>query len=110
MAENIASALEKVDPAHAEDYKRNLEAFQKRIDEALFGAELVKQVGGRQLSRLARQGRLTEYLEKEGLAGSLGGWLKKAEPLRGRSIVTYHKTSAYLAERFGFTVPLACVN
>ena len=106
MAENVAAALQKIDPAHGEDYKRNLETFQKKIDEALFGAELVKQVGGRQLARLARQGRLDEYLEKEKLAGSLGGWLELTKPLRGRPIVTYHKTSAYLAARFGFTVPI----
>jgi zinc/manganese transport system substrate-binding protein len=106
MAENIARALEALDPAHAPDYRQNLERFQARIDEALFGAELVKNVGGRQLSRLARQGRLTEYLERQDLAGSLGGWLRKAEPLRGRPVVTYHKTSVYLADRFGFEVPV----
>jgi len=104
MAENISGALCKVDPAHAEDYRANLERFQKRVDEALFGPELVAQVGGRQLTRLARQGRLLDYLAKEKLA--LGGWLAKAEPLRGRPIVTYHKTTAYLADRFGFHVPI----
>jgi zinc/manganese transport system substrate-binding protein len=66
----------------------------------------VKQVGGEKLSRLARQGRLTEYLESKQLTGTLGGWLKQAEPLRGRPIITYHKTSIYLAERFGFQIPV----
>lgn len=104
MAGNIATALEKLDAAHAKEYAENLERFEKRIDEALFGKELVEQVGGRQLARQARQGRLAEYLAREELDGKLGGWLKQAEALRGRPIVTYHKTCAYLAERFGFEV------
>lgn len=106
MAENICTALCKLDAAHAAEYQQNLERLQQRIDEALFGPELVKQVGGRQLARLARQGRLYEYLQRENLSAALGGWLAKAAPLRGRPIVTYHKTSAYLAERFGFSVPV----
>ena len=106
MAGNIASALKQVDPAGTEAYGQGLELLEKRIDEALFGPELVEQVGGRQLGRLARQGRLAEYLEREQLSGALGGWLKKAAVLRGRPVVTYHKTSAYLADRFGFTVPI----
>jgi ABC-type Zn uptake system ZnuABC Zn-binding protein ZnuA len=106
MAENIASAFGKLDPANAAEYRRNLEAFQARIDGALFGAELVKEIGGRKLARLARQGQLWAYLERESLGGKLGGWLKLAEPLRGRPIVTYHKTTAYLADRFGFAVPI----
>lgn len=106
MAGNIAAALQKVDPAHGDEYGKNLAALEQRIDVALFGEELVKQVGGRQLGRLARQGRLNEYLEREKLTDALGGWLREAMPLRGRSIVTYHKTSAYLADRFGLTVPI----
>jgi len=106
MAGNIATAFAKLDAARADEYKRDQERFERRIDEALFGKELVEQVGGKQLSRQARQGHLNDYLAREDLAGKLGGWLAKTEPLRGRPLVTYHKTSAYLAERFGFTVPV----
>jgi len=106
MAENIERALAAADPAHAEAFHTNLEAFQRRIDEALFGAELVDDVGARQLARQARAGRLNEYLEREGLSDKLGGWLARAAPLRGRPIITYHKTCIYLAERFGFTIPI----
>jgi zinc/manganese transport system substrate-binding protein len=106
MAENVATTFCTVDPANADDYRKNLADFQRRIDEALFGPELVEEVGGKQLSRLARQARLDEYLEKHELASKLGGWLAQAAPLRDRPIVTFHKTSVYLAERFGFRVPI----
>jgi zinc/manganese transport system substrate-binding protein len=106
MAENIAKAFQAIDPARAQDYQRDLERFQARIDEELFGSELVKEVGGRQLGRMARQGKLADYLQKGNLAGKLGGWMKEAEPLRGRPVVTYHKSWIYFAERFGLTIPV----
>jgi ABC-type Zn uptake system ZnuABC Zn-binding protein ZnuA len=106
MASNICDGLSRVDSGHAGDYKARLESFQEKIDESMFGPELVKQVGGKKLGRLAREDRLNDYLQSKDLAKLLGGWLKKAEVLRGRPIVTYHKTSIYLAQRFGFTIPL----
>jgi zinc/manganese transport system substrate-binding protein len=106
MAETIAKALVVLDPEHAEGYRLRLGTFQARVDEALFGRALVEEVGGGKLARLARQGRLDDYLAQKGLAGKVGGWSKQAEPLRGRPIVTYHKTAVYLAARFGFRVPI----
>lgn len=106
IASNVADGLVRVDPANEADYRANLERFQRRVDEALFGKELVDEVGGRQLTRLARQGRLADYLAREGLGDRLGGWLAEAAPLAGRPIVTYHKTCAYLADRFGMVVPV----
>ena len=106
MAANICDGLCKVDAVHASDYKARLDAFQQKVDDALFGPELVKQVGGKKLARLAREDRLNDYLQSKDLTKLLGGWLKSAEVLRGRPIVTYHKTSIYMAQRFGFTIPL----
>jgi zinc/manganese transport system substrate-binding protein len=106
IAENIARGLEAVDAAHAEVYRTRLKAYEDRIDRALFGPELVEEVGGAKLSRLAEQDRLSEYLEQHKLADKLGGWLKRAAPLKGRPIVTYHKTAIYAAQRFGFTIPI----
>lgn len=106
MAETIATAMAALDPARAEGYRGRLTAFQERIDEALFGRALLEEVGGSKLSRLARQGRLEDYLARRELTDKLGGWLERAKPLRGRPVVTYHKTAAYLADRFGFHVPI----
>src|SRR5258706_7634313 len=83
MAANIAQGLEAVDPAHKDEYEANLKRFQERIDEALFGAELVKQVGGKMLTRQARQGRLSEYLAQKPYDKLLGGWPAPAGPPPG---------------------------
>lgn len=106
MAANISAGLCRLRPKHTEEFEANLADFERRIDEALFGAELVQRVGGKQLSRLARGGRLTEYLERRELTDSLGGWMARARPLVGRPVVTYHKTFVYLSNRFGFVVPV----
>ncbi len=106
LAGNIATALEELDGAHKQTYEDNLADFRHRIDVALYGAELVDEVGGRKLDRLAKGGRLSDYLEHRELTEMLGGWLAKAAPLAGRPIVTYHKTFIYLATRFGFTIPI----
>ncbi|HTF90314.1 MAG TPA: metal ABC transporter substrate-binding protein [Planctomycetota bacterium] len=106
MAENISQAFSKLDAAHAADYAKRLADFDARIDTSMFGAELVKQVGGEKLTRLARQGRLDAYLEEKKLGASLGGWMKATLPLRGRPVITYHKTSIYFANRFGLVIPV----
>jgi len=76
------------------------------IDERLFGPKLVGILGGQTLCNLAEQGKLIDFLgehEFEGkpLVENLGGWLKKMLPLRGLSIVCYHKNWVYFAKLFG---------
>jgi len=106
MAANLAAGFERVDPAHKADYETRLKAFTDKLDQSLFGEELVKAVGASKLCRLCEQDQLDDYLTKRNLADKLGGWLKKAAPLKGRPIVTYHKTFVYFANRFGLTIPL----
>jgi ABC-type Zn uptake system ZnuABC Zn-binding protein ZnuA len=106
MAANIEAGLEKVDPAHAATYQERLKKFQDKIDVALFGEDLVKEVGGRMLTRKARGGKLDEYLQAGQLTDKLGGWLAKARPLKGRPVITYHKSWIYFTERFGLQVPI----
>ncbi len=109
VARNIAIGLVKVDPEHKATYEANLAAFEKKIDESLFGAELVEMVGASTLTRLAERGKLIPFLEKRKVKGRpmveyLGGWLKKAMPLRNRKIVTYHKNWIYFEQLFGLQV------
>ena len=106
MAANIAHGLEKVDAAHAGQYEERLKKFEEKIDVAMFGQALVTEVGARMLTRKAREGKLDSYLESRKLDERLGGWMKRTVPLRGRPIVTYHKSWIYFAERFGLTIPI----
>lgn len=104
IADNIAAGLKGVHPAAAAAVDERLKRFKDRIDEAIFGSELLKEVGARTLTRKALDGSLPSWLEERKLSGKLGGWLKKAQPLRGAKMIEYHKTWIYLAKLLGFEI------
>jgi zinc/manganese transport system substrate-binding protein len=104
LADNIAAGLKSVSPASAAAVDERLKKFKDRIDEAMFGAELVKEVGARTLTRKALDGSIGPWLEERKLAGKLGGWLKKAQPLRGAKVIEFHRTWIYLAKLLGFEI------
>jgi zinc/manganese transport system substrate-binding protein len=105
-ARNIANGLIKNDPGGKETYLQNLRALHKEIDERLFGPKLVEMLSGETLCNLAEQGKLIGFLEEHKFEGKpllehLGGWVKQMLPLRGVSIVSYHKNWVYFARLFG---------
>ncbi len=101
VADNIAAGLGRVDPANAATYTANAKAFRAKIDERLFGKELVAFMGGDLLERLERGGKLAPFLESKGLTPKLGGWLKDGAALRGKPVVFYHQSWSYFIARFG---------
>ncbi len=104
VADNIATGLGRVDPSNAAVYTQNAAAYKKKIDEALFGADLVGYMGGDLLSRLAAAGTLDTTLAKKRLTARLGGWLAKGAPLKGKPVVFYHQSWPYFIARFGVKV------
>ena len=105
-ARNIAAGLTRNDAAGKATYERNLRALERRLDEALFGKELVDLLGGKTLCDLAEKNQLIPFLEGREYKGKplidyLGGWVKQMMPLRGKPIVTYHKNWVYFIRLFG---------
>jgi hypothetical protein len=105
-AGNICEALKRADPAGAPYYDARRQDLAKRLDEALFGPELVKLIGIQKLTRLAETGQLDAFLSGNQLGGQplaarAGGWLKAAAPLRGAKAYEYHRVWAYFARLFG---------
>jgi ABC-type Zn uptake system ZnuABC Zn-binding protein ZnuA len=45
-----------------------------------------------------------DFLDEHGQLDALGGWLAEAMPLRGRTIVCYHKNWIYFTTLFGLNV------
>jgi zinc/manganese transport system substrate-binding protein len=108
VARNITIGLQKVDPANTDYYQQNRDEFCATIDKAMFGEELVTMFGGETLEQLLHNKTLFTFLDKdykgEKLSNKLGGWLKKAQPFRGKKIIAYHKNWAYLSDTFGMQV------
>lgn len=109
IAGHIAAGLSRVDPANAAAFESNLESFRRRIDQSLYGEELLELLGSDTLDPLLRQGRLIDFLEREQHAGRplldrLGGWLLQALPMRGAEIAAYHNNWVYFSEVFGVEV------
>ncbi|HLF20596.1 MAG TPA: metal ABC transporter substrate-binding protein, partial [Bacteroidota bacterium] len=107
VADNIAERLKKLEPANSDLYESRLEAFKERIDEAMFGGELMKVVGKRAgdiLTRRARNDELDEWLKSRKLDSKIGGWMKDIARLKGLRVMTYHKTYIYFCDRFGLHI------
>ena len=104
VAGSIAKRMSKLSPENTEAFEKNLAAFQKALDECMFGAALVKKVGGGKLWAMELKGTLNEYLTVRKLTNDLGGWLGVMRPLKGSKIITHHRSWSYFANRFGLTV------
>jgi len=104
-AENITIGLIKNDPEGKSYYQSHLETLKAEFDKRLFGETLLA-LGGDTLCRLAEQGKLIDFLQKQKLKDQplthhLGGWMGKMLPLRGTPVVVYHKNWSYLIHLFG---------
>lgn len=108
IAKNITIGLKKVDPANAAFYDKNRDAYIKKVDNALFGKQLVEMFGGETLTEMLLNHTLFEFLESEyegqKLIDLLGGWLKEAQSFRGKKIIAYHKNWAYFSDVFGLNI------
>ena len=104
MAHSIAQRLTKLDPENADGYRANLGDFKRRLDTEMFGEQLVDRLGGNRLWSLALAGKLDAHVKENGLGDVAGGWYQQLTPLKGKNLITYHRSWGYFAERFGLTV------
>lgn len=104
FALNIERVLSSQKPQYAAEFKANLAAFRSKLDNAMFGAELVKKFGGDTLWTWERNGQLDQKLREGGASGMLAGWSGRLAPYAGRPILTYHRSLSYLANRFGLRI------
>jgi ABC-type Zn uptake system ZnuABC Zn-binding protein ZnuA len=109
IAENITIGLEKLEPDNSSFYQENLKTFKQKMDNKVFGEELVKLMGGNLLTKLANSGQLIDFLSTKKYKGRkmidyLGGWMKKGMVFRNKKIVAYHKNWIYFKNLFGLDI------
>jgi zinc/manganese transport system substrate-binding protein len=100
VAGTIADSLGRVDPSRAGAWREGAAAFARRVDEAMFGKEILEAAPVRRLERLLARGELGEWLREKGLEGKAGGWAGILLPFSGAKVVAHHGHFTYLADRF----------
>ena len=78
--------------------------FRQRLGAALVGEALSRKYDFEKLALLAEHGRLVDFLDSQGDAALLGGWLAALRPQAGTKVVAEHDAWAYFAARFGLQV------
>ena len=101
IAATIAERLSALYPERKSDFEKNLHAFERDLDTHMFGAAWVEACGGDALWKALVEKRLDALAAEKGVAGKAGGWYAALLPHQGKTIVTYHRSWPYLAERFG---------
>ncbi|UCC73515.1 MAG: zinc ABC transporter substrate-binding protein [Gemmatimonadota bacterium] len=105
IARNILATLKRADPANADVYEANAQAFEDRVMRRLFGDQLIDILGADPILQLARNYEFWDFASSQSFQGRplthyLGGWLAEAAPFRGRRMACYHKNWAYFSARF----------
>lgn len=104
VARLLRDRLSAVRPTHKAAFEERYIAFRQRLGAALVGEPLAQKYEVEKLALLAENGRLHSFLQSQGEASLLGGWLGQMLPYAGSKAVADHNMWPYFARRFGLTV------
>lgn len=104
VAGAIHDKLVALRPADQARFDERFAAFRKAVATSLVGATLAAKYDVEKLALLAEHGKLVEFLQSQGDAKDLGGWLEAVAPTFGAKVVDDHPMWPYFARRFGLVV------
>ncbi|MCA8918218.1 MAG: zinc ABC transporter substrate-binding protein [Planctomycetes bacterium] len=104
VAELLRDRFAKLLPKHKEDFEDNFKTFKAELGKRLVGEKLAEKYDFTKLARLFEFNKLTKFLDQQGEASLLEGWLKDLQPNWGTKVVTDHKLWSYFSKRFGIEV------
>lgn len=104
VATALRDKLAELRPEAAVEIDRRLAALRARIGASLVGKALAAKLDPGKLAILYEAGKLDPFLESQGAAGEIGGWLGALRPLRGREVIADHNLWPYFAQAFGIRV------
>ncbi len=100
----LRDTLRALRPADATLFDRRYDAFAREVSTALVGSTLAAKYDVEKLCLLFEHGKLPSFLETQGDARELGGWLGQLNPDFGTAVVDDHNMWPYFARRFGLRV------
>lgn len=104
VAELLRDKFSELQPGNARYFADRYMNFHERVGVALVGESLAKQYEFEKLALLFEHGKLNDFLQSQGEAAVLGGWLALMSPYFGAKVVADHNVWPYFARRFGVTV------
>jgi ABC-type Zn uptake system ZnuABC Zn-binding protein ZnuA len=104
VARSIADRLATLRPELKTRVESGYAALRDDINMALVGASLAQKYDVEKLALLFERGALGTFLQQQGDAGALGGWLGKLLPYYGTKVVDDHPLWPYFARRFGLQI------
>jgi len=104
VAALVRDRLTELRPDARDAFAAGYEAFRRRVGSGLVGDALAAKYDVEKLAVLADHGELDRFLEAQGDAPKLGGWLGRLRSARGVKAVDDHPLWAYMARRFGIEV------
>jgi ABC-type Zn uptake system ZnuABC Zn-binding protein ZnuA len=104
VARLIADRLGTLRPERRAYFEERFTRFNTRVAAALVGEPLAKKYDVAKLGLLAEHGRLIGFLQEQGDAALLGGWLAALQPYQGTKAVDDHNMWPYFARRFGLVI------
>jgi ABC-type Zn uptake system ZnuABC Zn-binding protein ZnuA len=104
VAALLRDKLSELQPVNAQHFSNRYVNFHQRVGTALVGEGLAKKYEFEKLALLFEHGKLSEFLQSQGDAMLLGGWLAAMSRYSGAKVVADHNMWPYFARRFGLTV------
>lgn len=104
VARLVRDRLAQLEPRANADLAQRCAAFERRLCAALVGEKLAAAFPPDtvvKLARLAEEGRLLPFLQQQGRAGDLAGWLGALAPFHDTVVIADHDQWAYFGRRFG---------
>jgi len=106
VASALCERLSDLYPAHKATFEKNRDTFVQALDTHMFGSALVELLGGEALWKALLEKRLEPLLKEKNIAEKTGGWYARMRPHQGKTLLTYHRSWIYLADRFGLRCDL----
>lgn len=104
VAALLRDTLSGLRPDDRAAFARRYDDFKQQLDEDLVGSALAKKYDAVKLATLFEYGKLVPFLEQQGDAALLGGWLGALAPYHGAKAVGDHPMWTYIARRFGLVM------